>query len=375
MDLREKIIAFYLPQFHPIPENNEWWGKGYTEWTNVGKAKPLFKNHYQPRVPADLGYYDLRIPKVREEQALMAKEAGIYGFCYWHYWFGNGKQLLEEPFNEVLNTGEPNFPFCLGWANESWEAKTWNANETAKNKILIEQSYYGEKDNELHFYSILKAFKDNRYIKIENRPLFLIYQPGNFKEIQAFISQWNNLARLNGLENGLHFVAHTPWFKDYNKLIEMGFNSITVNPMSRVINNLFNSKSAYLRLVEKVMRYILKIKILTIIDYKEALSHFTNMEEDSIENVIPTIIPNWDHSPRSGKNAWILHNSSPKLFEINVKNALECVKSKSIENKIIFLKSWNEWGEGNYMEPDLRYGTGYLKALRKVLLDQNRRTI
>ena len=127
MQKKARVIAFYLPQFHPIKENDEWWGKGFTEWTNVGKAKPLFKGHYQPRVPADLGYYDLRMPEVREAQADMAREAGIEGFMYWHYWFGNGKQILERPFNEVLSSGKPDFPFCLGWANHSWTRRTWNS--------------------------------------------------------------------------------------------------------------------------------------------------------------------------------------------------------------------------------------------------------
>jgi lipopolysaccharide biosynthesis protein len=367
MPAKAKILAFYLPQFHPIPENDEWWGKGFTEWRTVGKAKPLFKGHYQPRVPADLGYYDLRMPEIRESQATMARNAGIYGFCYWHYWFGGGKQLLEKPFAEVLTSGKPDFPFCLGWANESWEAKVWNSEGAKRNKILIEQKYLGEKDHELHFFSLLNAFKDKRYITVDNKPLFLIYKPEQFKDIDLFIAQWNSLAESNGLINGFHFVAHTASFKEYKKLIELGFNSITVNPMSRVIENIDNSKSPIMRRIEKTKRYILKIKILTVIEYKNALRQFINKEEDSLENVFPTIIPNWDHSPRSGKNAWILHNSTPELFEKNIHDAINCVEKKSDDNKIIFLKSWNEWGEGNYIEPDLVYGQAYLEVLRKTV--------
>ena len=141
-ELKARAIAFYLPQFHPVPENNEWWGKGFTEWTNVVKARPLFKGHYQPHLPADLGFYDLRLPEVREAQARLAKEHGIEGFCYWHYWFGNGKRILERPFNEVLLSNKPNFPFCLGWANESWTG-IWHGNP---GKVLVEQQYPGKQD-------------------------------------------------------------------------------------------------------------------------------------------------------------------------------------------------------------------------------------
>ena len=166
-----KVIAYYLPQYYPFKENNEWWGEGFTEWTNVGRAKSLFRGHNQPKVPKDLGYYDLRVPEVREMQAKLAIEAGVTGFCYWHYWFGNSKQLLDMPIKELLKTGKPDFPFCLGWANESWKAKVWNINDTSKDKLLIEQLYPGTDDIVAHFYSLLPAFKDKRYIRLENKPI------------------------------------------------------------------------------------------------------------------------------------------------------------------------------------------------------------
>jgi len=365
--LKAKIIAFYLPQYHPIPENDEWWGTGFTEWTNVCKAKPLFRGHYQPKIPADLGYYDLRLPEIREAQAKMAKDAGVYGFCYWHYWFGNGKRLLERPFNEVLLSGKPNFPFCLGWANESWEAKVWNSKSTTKNKVLIEQQYLGKEDNELHFYSMLQAFKDSRYITIDKKPLFLIYKPFKYKEIDEFIEQWNNLAKINGIEKGFYFVAHTENFKDYHDLINKGFDAITISPISRAVTNYYLSKSKIHEIIDKVKSKFFRMPI--IINYKNAYQAFVNKNEDTLENVIPTILPNWDHSSRSGKNAWILHNSTPQLFKNNIKNALECTKNKDEEHNIIFLKSWNEWGEGNYMEPDLKYKHGYIDALRSQILE------
>ena len=173
-----KVIAFYLPQYHPTPHNNEWWGEGFTEWTNVAKAPKLFWGHYQPKVPADLGFYDLRIPEVREKQAELAKYAGVDGFCYYHYWFGNGRVELETPFNEVLKTGKPDFPFCLCWANETWSRKFWNKDgNVAQSTTLAEQTYPGMDDIISHFMNVLPAFKDPRYIKQDGMPVFMIYRP------------------------------------------------------------------------------------------------------------------------------------------------------------------------------------------------------
>ena len=163
--MKARVIAYYLPQFHPVPENDKYWGKGFTEWTNVASAKPLFRGHYQPRIPSDLGFYDLRIPQVREEQAQLASEAGIEGFCYWHYWFGNGKMLLEKPFEEVLTTGKPDFPFCLCWANHTWSTKGWR--KDADVEVIAEQTYPGDEDYVEHFNYCLPAFKDKRYITVD----------------------------------------------------------------------------------------------------------------------------------------------------------------------------------------------------------------
>src|ERR1017187_7945146 len=197
-----RLIAFYLPQFHPILENDAWWGAGFTEWTNVAKAKPLFPGHYQPHVPADLGFYDLRVPETRTAQAALARNAGIEGFCYYHYWFAE-KRLLERPFNEVLKSGEPDFPFCLCWANETWSG-VWHG---APNRILIEQTYPGAEDHERHFYDLLPTFQDKRYMRVNNRPLFTLYAPQKLPAAAGFIAQWQNLSQKNGLP-GIHFVAH-----------------------------------------------------------------------------------------------------------------------------------------------------------------------
>src|SRR5260370_41455353 len=167
-----RLLAFYLRQFHPIRENDEWWGRGFTEWTNTAKAKPLFRGHYQPHVPADLGFYDLRVPETRQAQADMAAAYGIEGFCYYHYWFA-GKRILERPFNEVLKSGQPKLPFCLCWANHTWTG-IWLGEP---NRILIEQTYPGEHDHRAHFDALLPAFTDPRYVTMHDKPIFVIFRP------------------------------------------------------------------------------------------------------------------------------------------------------------------------------------------------------
>ena len=209
-----KILAFYLPQFHPTPENDLWWGKGFTEWTNVTKAKPLFRNHYQPKLPKDLGFYDLRVPETRLEQATMAKEYGISAFCYWHYWFGNGRRLLNKPFDEVLESGQPDFPFCLAWANSSWQGFDYGCNN--ERNLLIKQEYPGTLDYINHFNTVLPAFKDSRYFKIDGKPVFLIFQPTELPDCKKFIKLWQTLAIKNGLE-GIFFIAQTENVEGYNK--------------------------------------------------------------------------------------------------------------------------------------------------------------
>ena len=222
--MKARIIAFYLPQYHPIPENDAWWGKGFTEWTNVGKAKPLYRGHYQPRVPADLGYYDLRVPETRQAQADMARSYGVEGFMYWHYWFGGGKRLLERPFNEVLASGEPDFPFALAWANETWKGF---AHGLTNRNTLIEQRYLGEQDYIDHFHAVLPAFRDRRYITVDGKPLFMVYKPLQHPDMQAFVELWQRLARENGLP-GIYFVGQA-FIEDCKSVLSLGLDAVNTN--------------------------------------------------------------------------------------------------------------------------------------------------
>ena len=381
--MKARVIAYYLPQFHPIPENDKYWGKGFTEWTNVAKAKPLFKGHYQPRIPADLGFYDLRLPEVREQQAQMAREVGIEGFCYWHYWFGNGKRLLQHPFNEVLQSGKPDFPFCLAWANHSWKTSTWE--NGGKDRMIVEQRYLGEEDYTMHFQEVLPSFRDKRYITIEDKPLFAIFDPYNFRDVSNFIKTWQRLAKENGLK-GIYFIAIcnststlqrnadgtlkrvTPNLQSservYNDLLNLGFDGINSFGKSRA-EMLCMGK--YMRIVKKLLHQYLPFLPTHCINYEKITQHFF-APEDSWQNVYPSIFPQWDRTPRAGNSEGVYIKATPTSFKKHIQDALNVIKNKDVEHQILFLRSWNEWGEGNYVEPDLKYGHAFLDAIKETIV-------
>ncbi len=384
MQEKARVIAFYLPQFHPIPENDLWWGKGFTEWTNVAKAKPLYRGHYQPHIPADLGFYDLRLPEVREAQAQMAKEAGIEGFCYWHYWMGKGKMLLERPFEVMLKSGKPDFPFCLGWANGDWSNRSWQKSNKLfeKNQVLMAQ-YYSMEDYRDHFFYALKAFKDPRYITVDGKPLFYIHDPLNVPQMAEFIKLWRELALQNGLK-GIYFVGRANnfsfWdinekgdryypkkpdfsnpYRFYKKVLDMGFDGVNSRGMDRasvLVGGMIST------IVSKVFYKIFKVGMLRKYDHAKIIENMY-IPEDANDNIFPTIVPNWDRSPREGTMASIDYNCTPEVFEKDIQLVLDIVKDKKPEHKIIFLQAWNEWAEGNHVEPDLKYGHGYLDVLKK----------
>lgn len=360
MEQKPQIIALYLPQYYPFKENDEWWGKGFTEWTSVGSAKPLYKGHYQPRVPADLGYYDLRLSSVREQQAEMARDAGVTAFCYWHYWFGNGKQLMTEVVDDILSSGVPDFPFCLGWANHSWYAKNWNAKDTkGKDRLLIEQTYPGDDDIRMHYEHVRRFFSDSRYLKIENKPFFMIF---NGKDTPSnFIAKWNQWAKEDGFD-GVYFAGNIPNTASVDEYVRKGFNAVIKERLKAIKDK--NRKKKLTFIWKKIKSHILAIPDCKY-DYADMIDYLIDSETDRNEHVIPSIIPNFDHSPRSGRYGLILHGSTPDLFYKFCTKVFKLVQKK--RNKIVFLRSWNEWGEGNYMEPDLRFGSQYITALKKAL--------
>lgn len=362
------IIAYYLPQFHPIPENDEWWGKGFTEWTNVKKTKPLFAGHDQPRVPTELGYYDLRDQSVREKQAELARYAGVTGFCYWHYWFGNGKRLMADIYDEVLESGKPDYPFCLGWANHSWYSKTWNKDGTTTNNLLLEQTYPGIDDERLHFEILLKSFKDNRYIKICGKPFFLIYDPVSIP--QEYIDNFRKWTKEAGFPD-IYLVGDiTTKTGIKDQLIKKGFNAVVYQGLNYTKHNSVLGRlgrlGRFLDFKIKDIRNLIDKKPTFLYDYREYYPEFVT-ERERQNDVIPQLFPQWDHSPRSGSNGVIYWHHSPEVFKKHCFMAFEALKDKTEEGQVLILKSWNEWGEGNYMEPDATFGRGFINALHDAL--------
>lgn len=363
---KPEVIAFYLPQYHPTQENDEWYGPGFTEWTNVGKSKPLYKGHYQPKIPADLGYYDLRVPEVRNKQAELAKEAGISAFCYYHYWFGNGRQLLEKPLQEVVKSKEPDFPFCICWANHTWYNKMWNADANILEKIpLMTQEYPGPTDWDAHFYALLDTFKDDRYYCVNDKLLFVIYHLEEIPDAEAFFERWQILAQKEGLP-GFHFMSYVDDVADVKNpihnlcqekivLCKANIGAIKTNKLMRKINSFAKS----------LFSQIFHLPLL-IYNYKK-IRHLLVDKCFSDENVCPVLLPNWDNTPRRGYGAMVLKDATPEQFYLHCKDVFEFVKNK--KQKYVFLKSWNEWGEGNYMEPCIRYGHGYINALSSAITE------
>jgi hypothetical protein len=346
-----RIISYYLPQYHPIPENNEWWGKGFTEWTNVTRAKPFFKGHLQPRLPADLGFYDLRLHEVKIEQANLARAHGVEGFCYWHYWLGSGKRILQRPFDEVLSSGEPDFPFCLAWANHDWTGH-WFGNFS---KILLKQEYPGIDDYKRHFDNLIKAFIDKRYILVDNKPLFYVYRPFDLPNPREFTELFRKLSIDNGL-NGIYLIGEG---LTQDQIHSYGFDG-AVFPRHRQIG--FERSS----IMKKIYNRINK-DYLQVYEYKDAMKYFLKSQYHC--NEFPCIVPNWDSTPRLGKKGIVLHNSTPELFKTHIEQVKQKLINHPSEFKIAFLKSWNEWAEGNYIEPDQLHGTKYLEVLKQSIIN------
>jgi len=366
-----KAIAFYLPQFHPIPENDAWWGKGFTEWTNVAKARPLFKEHHQPHIPADLGFYDLRLAESRVAQAELAKESGIEGFCYYHYWF-NDKMLLERPFNEVLASGKPNFPFCLCWANENW-TRRWDGLEQ---EVLAAQDY-GVYDPRRHMEWLARAFKDHRYIRVAGKPLFLLYSADAIPDISDVLRVWRQEAR-RILQTDLYVCAvksHRYGLTD-EETIALGFDALVhfhphpelfPRPDKARIRRFFNKRiNAFFRLFGRDA--LKRFPIYSRYDYGMYVANALSRPRGKATQ-FPCVFPSWDNSARKKRDATIIQNSDARLFEEWFRRSVESVMPYAPEEQIVFINAWNEWAEGCHLEPDLENGRKFLDVVKSVLVE------
>lgn len=352
-----KLIAMYLPQFHEIPENNDAWGNGFTEWVNVKKAKPLFLGHNQPRIPLHDHYYDLLKSGVMERQMKLAKRAGIYGFCFYHYWFG-GRMVLEKPAEMLLNNKNIDFHYCFSWANESW-TKTWHGAGGNK-EILIPQNYGGTEEWEAHYQYFRPHFLDERYIKEDNKPLLMIYRLRDIPRFNDMIRYWNACARRDGF-SGVFIIS-------MNRFRENVWKSRWVNASvdfepNRTKAEMIDTKAA---LPPKERGSLLWNRfVMKSIDYKKLNEKM--LEKKHAKEHFRMMFVDFDDSPRRDTRAIIAKGSSPKRFGKYLRKTIRL--SMQEENEYVFLNAWNEWGEGNYLEPDTRHGYSYLSQIKKVWND------
>jgi hypothetical protein len=343
-----KAIAFYLPQYHPVPENDEWWGPGFTEWANVTQGKPNFLGHDQPRIPADLGYYDLRLAEVREKQVELAKQNGIYGFCYYYYWF-EGRRILERPLEEIIASGKPDFPFCICWANETW-SRRWDGSE---NEVLLKQNHTFENDVKF-IHDVIPLFKDPRYIRVNDAPLLVIYRTELFPDPLKTADIWRKICREEGIGE-IHLCAvesfgfNSPLSIGYDSSVQFPPHGITSEEVSSSVKNLdpeFSGK---------------------IYDYEEVVASEVN-KESPLYPRYPGVMCGWDNTARRKKASHIFLNASPELYEVWLRSAVDKVKvALPPENQFIFINAWNEWAEGTYLEPDKENGYGYLHATKRAM--------
>lgn len=344
-----KLLALYSPRFHPTPENDLWWGKGYTEWTNVANAKPLFPGHYQPHLPADLGFYDLRLPEVRKAQADLARSYGIYGFCYYHYWF-NGRRLLERPFEEVLESGEPDFPFCLAWANHTW---TWKRDHNLQGRLMEQE--YSEEDDRNHIRWLIKAFRDKRYIRVEGRPMLLIYWSASLPNPERTFAIWREECERAG--ELPPYVVKMDSFGNFDSPETYSCDAAT---------------EFWPHSVEKMVTRIQEdhegFRENKVFDYREfALKHLKRLHGfDESFTRFPCIVPSWDNTARwKSSGALVLRDSTPESYQGWLEAIIAWTTKKYASDKqFIFINAWNEWGEGTHLEPDLKHGRAYLEATK-----------
>lgn len=341
-DSNLRLIAFFLTQFHPTPENDAWWGKGFTEWTNVTKARPMFDGHFQPHLPTDLGFYDLRVRETRRDQISLAKEYGIDGFCYYYYWF-SGTRLLHRPLDDMLADSESHMPFCLCWANENW-TRRWDA---AEREILIAQKHRPGDDLEF-IKSLIPFFADPRYIKVGGAPLLIVYRPQNLPDPRASARAWRAYCRSVGVGEIHICAALTHGNTDY---LQFGFDSGVEFPPHNLSSENLASR---VRFYEPFFGYVAKY-------HEIAQSYIARKYNDS--TVFRSVFPSWDNTPRTGNRGVIVLNGTPRNYEYWLAETLRAASEASDgHEQFVFINAWNEWAEGCHLEPDRKYNRQFLEA-------------
>ena len=366
-DRTPKLIAFYLPQFHQIPENDAWWGEGFTDWVNVQRAVPLYPGHAQPRQPHDdIGYYDPRNIETLETQAKIAKTHGIHGFCFYHYWF-NGKLLLEKPVENFLQAQRPDMPFCLCWANEPW-TRAWDGRDR---DVLMPQHYGGEQEWNDHFNYLVPAFKDPRAIRVEGRPVFLIYRIGSVTRAKDMVRTWRRLAERAGLP-GLHIVAMLSVFSDSSD-----FKGVGHRCNMRVLPDLRHAPARTRLYLGRLQTWAAPARIEALYASSPAAvlsrsaTTISGVRILAARKVFPTqyrgAFVSWDNTPRKGHKGFIMRNAMPESYRAWLERQLRRAQADTDQEPLVFINAWNEWAEGAYLEPDQTYGYGFLRATREAV--------
>jgi hypothetical protein len=361
-----RLIAFYLPQYHPIPENDRWWGPGFTEWRNVARARPLFRGHEQPHEPGELGYYDLRAPETRIAQAELARAHGISGFCYYHYWF-SGKRLLERPFDEVLASGQPDFPFCLCWANHSWTRRWFGAGE------VLQEQRYSRADIQAHARWLVRAFEDRRYLRIDQRPVFVVYRPRDLPTAAHAIAEFRNTWAHAGIPEP--YLIGADAFCPGTDCRHLGFDAtLSFEPKFGALPGANVDGLNWRRLWHNIKLGVASAR-LRLYDERDARRRMAVLraqaEQTSGAVAYPCTYVRWDNTPRRATDGIVMVNQRPEHFEWALDQATAAVSravvAGSLPDRLVFVDAWNEWGEGNHLEPDVRYGRAYLEACLRVV--------
>lgn len=372
-----KIIPLYLPQFHTIPENDDWWGKDFTEWVNVKGAKTLFEGHNQPRVPLDLNYYDLSDVETLRWQCKIAREHGIYGFAMYHYWF-NGHKLLEKPMEMLLENPDIDINYCISWANHDW-TDAWKAKNNAP-KTLIAHDFDDEEDWIDHFNYMLRFFKDPRYMKENNKPILIIYIPNLISKLDKLLDKWTEMAKENGFD-GLTYIYQSAASSYDNNWDKSKFSyGVEMNP--QYINLLTKTQKEPQQISFRIVNIVKRIKKILGIKRSLDFRGYNHKEVRRLDydicwqsilehkpvsrKMIPCAFTDWDNTPRHGVNGYLYDGVTPEKFENYFTKLL--LKSKTdYDTDMIFVFAWNEWAEGGYLEPDLKNGWEFLKAIKKSL--------